>query len=149
MMLLTRNFLIFFLFIFLTLFVELKSNNVSDLSIKTCEKKNDTYKFPINDLVIPPKTCFYLNKTIFIGAYENWFGEIYFSSKLDLNSLYNSFKKLMPHKGWILVIEQRMGSEEAKEALFIYEKNNRTATITLKEKDNMSEFIVRVSPSEQ
>ena len=143
---LNRNLLIFFLFIFVTSFTELKSNSVSDLLLKACDD-DSTYELSIGDVAIPPKTCFYLKKTIFLNARQGWFGKFYFDSKLDLDSVFNHFKKHMPDKGWIILTEQRSGSQGEQDGSLIYEKDRRIATIIIKEKDYMSEFILSVNPS--
>ena len=79
-----------------------------------------------------------------VGSDENWFGQIYFNSGLDANSVFNYFKEHMPDTGWFLIMEQ-----QGNQIFLVYEKDLRTAIISISRKRSGAETILAVAPRAQ
>ena len=85
-----------------------------------------------------------LTKSVVVGSDENWFGQIYFNSGLDANAVFNYFKEHMPDTGWFLIMEQ-----QGNQIFLVYEKDLRTAIISISRKRSGADTVLAVAPRAQ
>ena len=119
------------------------SSTNGDTSIDQSISQED-YKNQFSDIEFPPETDLDLTKSVVVGSDENWFGQIYFDSELDANSVFNYFKENMPNTGWFLISEQ-----QGNIIMLVYEKDLRTATLMISRKRAGSETVLAVAPRAQ
>ena len=108
-----RNLLASLMLVFLVSCAQLESitnpggSTVSndDISIDAEPTQEDVLN-QFSDVAFPPETYLDLTKSVVVGSDENWFGQIYFNSGLDANSVFSYFKEHMPDTGWFLIMEQ-------------------------------------------
>ena len=111
---LSRNLIFCFSVIFLASCAQLESITGSggssvtnaDVSADQAPTQEDVLN-QFSDVAFPPETYLDLTKSVVVGSDENWFGQIYFNSGLDANSVFNYFKEHMPDTGWFLIMEQQ------------------------------------------
>ena len=96
------------------------------------------------DIIFPNNTVLNLKESSVKGSGENWFGDLIFDSKLKAEDVFMHFKENMPGTGWFLIIEQ-----QGKKIYLIYEKDLRTAIISIDRKRSGSEVVLSVSPRDQ
>ena len=70
--------------------------------------------------------------------------QIYFYSGLDANSVFNYLKEHMPDTGWFLIMEQ-----QGNQIFLVYEKDLRTAIISISRKRSGADTILAVAPRAQ
>ena len=146
-----RNLLASLLFVFLASCAQLESitnpggSTVSndDISIDAEPTQEDVLN-QFSDVAFPPETYLDLTKSVVVGSDENWFGQIYFNSGLDANSVFSYFKEHMPDTGWFLIMEQ-----QGNQIFLVYEKDLRTAIISISRKRSGAETILAVAPRAQ
>ena len=93
---LSRNLLFCFSVIFLASCAQLESITGSggssvtsaDVSADQAPTQEDVLN-QFSDVAFPPETYLDLTKSVVVGSDENWFGQIYFNSGLDANSVFN------------------------------------------------------------
>ena len=148
---LSRNILLSFLVIFIASCAQLESITGSggssvtsaDVSMDQAPTQEDVLN-QFSDVAFPPETYLDLTKSVVVGSDENWFGQIYFNSGLDANSVFNYFKEHMPDTGWFLIMEQ-----QGNQIFLVYEKDLRTAIISISRKRSGAETILAVAPRAQ
>ena len=148
---LSRNLLLCFSLIFLSSCAQLESITGSggssvtsaDVSADQAPTQEDVLN-QFSDVAFPPETYLDLTKSVVVGSDENWFGQIYFNSGLDANSVFNYFKEHMPDTGWFLIMEQ-----QGNQIFLVYEKDLRTAIISISRKRSGAETILAVAPRAQ
>ena len=148
---LSRNILLCFLVIFIASCAQLESITGSwgssvtsaDVSMDQAPTQEDVLN-QFSDVAFPPETYLDLTKSVVVGSDENWFGQIYFNSGLDANSVFNYFKEHMPDTGWFLIMEQ-----QGNQIFLVYEKDLRTAIISISRKRSGAETILAVAPRAQ
>ena len=146
-----RNLLVSLMFVFLVSCAQLESitnpggSTVSndDISIDAEPTQEDVLN-QFSDVAFPPETYLDLTKSVVVGSDENWFGQIYFNSGLDANSVFSYFKEHMPDTGWFLIMEQ-----QGNQIFLVYEKDLRTAIISISRKRSGAETILAVAPRAQ
>ena len=146
-----RNLLASFMLVFLVSCAQLESitnpggSTVSndDISIDAEPTQEDVLN-QFSDVAFPPETYLDLTKSVVVGSDENWFGQIYFNSGLDANSVFSYFKEHMPDTGWFLIMEQ-----QGNQIFLVYEKDLRTAIISISRKRSGAETILAVAPRAQ
>ena len=116
------------------------ASDVSNLNEPTQEDVLNQF----SDVAFPPETYLDLTKSVVVGSDENWFGQIYFNSGLDANSVFNYFKEHMPDTGWFLIMEQ-----QGNQIFLVYEKDLRTAIISISGKRSGADTILAVAPRAQ
>jgi hypothetical protein len=114
-----------------------------DISIDAEPTQEDVLN-QFSDVAFPPETYLDLTKSVVVGSDENWFGQIYFNSGLDANSVFSYFKEHMPDTGWFLIMEQ-----QGNQIFLVYEKDLRTAIISISRKRSGAETILAVAPRAQ
>ena len=102
---------------------------------------NRDYLNQFQDIPVPNDTCFNLKKSTIVGSPENWFGKVYFSSKLSAELVSMDLRERMPDTGWFLIIEK-----QGKNIYLIYEKDLRTAFILIDRKGSGSEYTIQITP---
>jgi hypothetical protein len=117
--------------------------NNSDISDDMAPTQEDVLN-QFSDVAFPPETYLDLTKSVVVGSDENWFGQIYFNSGLDANAVFNYFKEHMPDTGWFLIMEQ-----QGNQIFLVYEKDLRTAIISISRKRSGAETILAVAPRAQ
>ena len=115
----------------------------ADVSMDQAPTQEDVLN-QFSDVAFPPETYLDLTKSVVVGSDENWFGQIYFNSGLDANSVFNYFKEHMPDTGWFLIMEQ-----QGNQIFLVYEKDLRTAIISISRKRSGAETILAVAPRAQ
>ena len=148
---LSRNLLFCFSVIFIASCAQLESITGSrgssvtsaDVSADQAPTQEDVLN-QFSDVAFPPETYLDLTKSVVVGSDENWFGQIYFNSGLDANSVFNYFKEHMPDTGWFLIMEQ-----QGNQIFLVYEKDLRTAIISISRKRSGAETILAVAPRAQ
>ena len=143
-----RNLLVSLMLVFLVSCAQLESitnpggSTVSndDISIDAEPTQEDVLN-QFSDVAFPPETYLDLTKSVVVGSDENWFGQIYFNSGLDANSVFSYFKEHMPDTGWFLIMEQ-----QGNQIFLVYEKDLRTAIISISRKRSGAETILAVAP---
>ena len=105
---------------------------------------NRDYLNRFQDIPVPNDTCFNLKKSTIVGGPENWFGKVYFSSKLSAELVSMDLRERMPDTGWFLINEM-----QGRKILLIYEKDLRTAAIIVDRKRSGSEVFIAVAPRDQ
>ena len=146
-----RNLLASLMLVFLVSCAQLESitnpggSTVSndDISIDSEPTQEDVLN-QFSDVAFPPETYLDLTKSVVVGSDENWFGQIYFNSGLDANSVFSYFKEHMPDTGWFLIMEQ-----QGNQIFLVYEKDLRTAIISISRKRSGAETILAVAPRAQ
>jgi len=146
-----RNLLVSLMLVFLVSCAQLESitnpggSTVSndDISIDLEPTQEDVLN-QFSDVAFPPETYLDLTKSVVVGSDENWFGQIYFNSGLDANSVFSYFKEHMPDTGWFLIMEQ-----QGNQIFLVYEKDLRTAIISISRKRSGAETILAVAPRAQ
>ncbi|MDA8892223.1 hypothetical protein N9H74_05045 [Hyphomicrobiales bacterium] len=146
-----RNLLASLMLVFLVSCAQLESitnpggSTVSndDISIDAEPTQEDVLN-QFSDVAFPPETYLDLTKSVVVGSDENWFGQIYFNSGLDANSVFSYFKEHMPDTGWFLIMEQ-----QGNQIFLVYEKDLRTAIISISRKRSGAETILAVAPRAQ
>lgn len=146
-----RNLLASLMIVFLVSCAQLESitnpggSTVSndDISIDAEPTQEDVLN-QFSDVAFPPETYLDLTKSVVVGSDENWFGQIYFNSGLDANSVFSYFKEHMPDTGWFLIMEQ-----QGNQIFLVYEKDLRTAIISISRKRSGAETILAVAPRAQ
>ena len=146
-----RNFLLSISLIFLASCSQLQSItspggatvNNNDIMIDEEPTQQDVLN-QFSDVAFPPETYLDLTKSVVVGSDENWFGQIYFNSGLDANSVFSYFKEHMPDTGWFLIMEQ-----QGNQIFLVYEKDLRTAIISISRKRSGAETILAVAPRAQ
>ena len=146
-----RNILASLMLVFLVSCAQLESitnpggSTVSndDISIDAEPTQEDVLN-QFSDVAFPPETYLDLTKSVVVGSDENWFGQIYFNSGLDANSVFSYFKEHMPDTGWFLIMEQ-----QGNQIFLVYEKDLRTAIISISRKRSGAETILAVAPRAQ
>ena len=146
-----RNLLASLILVFLVSCAQLESitnpggSTVSndDISIDAEPTQEDVLN-QFSDVAFPPETYLDLTKSVVVGSDENWFGQIYFNSGLDANSVFSYFKEHMPDTGWFLIMEQ-----QGNQIFLVYEKDLRTAIISISRKRSGAETILAVAPRAQ
>lgn len=146
-----RNLLASLMLVFLVSCAQLESitnpggSTVSndDISINAEPTQEDVLN-QFSDVAFPPETYLDLTKSVVVGSDENWFGQIYFNSGLDANSVFSYFKEHMPDTGWFLIMEQ-----QGNQIFLVYEKDLRTAIISISRKRSGAETILAVAPRAQ
>ena len=146
-----RNLLASLMLVFLVSCAQLESitnpggSTVSndDISIDAEPTQEDVLN-QFSDVAFPPETYLDLTKSVVVGSDENWFGQIYFNSGLDANSVFSYFKEHMPDTGWFLIMEQ-----QGNQVFLVYEKDLRTAIISISRKRSGAETILAVAPRAQ
>lgn len=146
-----RNLLVSLMLVFLVSCAQLESitnpggSTVSndDISIDSEPTQEDVLN-QFSDVAFPPETYLDLTKSVVVGSDENWFGQIYFNSGLDANSVFSYFKEHMPDTGWFLIMEQ-----QGNQIFLVYEKDLRTAIISISRKRSGAETILAVAPRAQ
>ena len=146
-----RNLLVSLMLVFLVSCAQLESitnpggSTVSndDISIDAGPTQEDVLN-QFSDVAFPPETYLDLTKSVVVGSDENWFGQIYFNSGLDANSVFSYFKEHMPDTGWFLIMEQ-----QGNQIFLVYEKDLRTAIISISRKRSGAETILAVAPRAQ
>ena len=146
-----RNLLVSLMLVFLVSCAQLESitnpggSTVSndDISIDAEPTQEDVLN-QFSDVAFPPETYLDLTKSVVVGSDENWFGQIYFNSGLDANSVFSYFKEHMPDTGWFLIMEQ-----QGNQIFLVYEKDLRTAIISISRKRSGAETILAVAPRAQ
>lgn len=146
-----RNLLVSLILVFLVSCAQLESitnpggSTVSndDISIDAEPTQEDVLN-QFSDVAFPPETYLDLTKSVVVGSDENWFGQIYFNSGLDANSVFSYFKEHMPDTGWFLIMEQ-----QGNQIFLVYEKDLRTAIISISRKRSGAETILAVAPRAQ
>ena len=119
------------------------STSVSEVSEANEPTQEDVLN-QFSDVAFPPETYLDLTKSVVVGSDENWFGQIYFNSGLDANSVFNYFKEHMPDTGWFLIMEQ-----QGNQIFLVYEKDLRTAIISISRKRSGADTILAVAPRAQ
>ena len=120
-----------------------RSKCVSEVSDANEPTQEDVLN-QFSDVAFPPETYLDLTKSVVVGSDENWFGQIYFNSGLDANSVFNYFKEHMPDTGWFLIMEQ-----QGNQIFLVYEKDLRTAIISISRKRSGADTILAVAPRAQ
>mgnify|MGYP001499375672 FL=1 len=146
-----RNLLVSLMLVFLVSCAQLESitnpggSTVSndDISIDLEPTQEDVLN-QFSDVAFPPETYLDLTKSVVVGSDENWFGQIYFNSGLDANSVFSYFKEHMPDTGWFLIMEQ-----QGNQIFLVYEKDLRTAIISISRKRSGAETVLAVAPRAQ
>ena len=146
-----RNLLVSLMLVFLVSCAQLESitnpggSTVSndDISIDIQPTQEDVLN-QFSDVAFPPETYLDLTKSVVVGSDENWFGQIYFNSGLDANSVFSYFKEHMPDTGWFLIMEQ-----QGNQIFLVYEKDLRTAIISISRKRSGAETVLAVAPRAQ
>ena len=146
-----RNLLVSLMLVFLVSCAQLESitnpggSTVSndDISIDLEPTQEDVLN-QFSDVAFPPETYLDLTKSVVVGSDENWFGQIYFNSGLDANSAFSYFKEHMPDTGWFLIMEQ-----QGNQIFLVYEKDLRTAIISISRKRSGAETVLAVAPRAQ
>jgi len=146
-----RNLLVSISLIFLASCAQLQSItspggatvNNNDIMIDEEPTQQDVLN-QFSDVAFPPETYLDLTKSVVVGSDENWFGQIYFNSGLDANDVFNYFKEHMPDTGWFLIMEQ-----QGNHVFLVYEKDLRTAIISITRKRSGAETILAVAPRAQ
>tara|TARA_B100000768_G_scaffold11590_1_gene11439 strand:- start:27 stop:479 length:453 start_codon:yes stop_codon:yes gene_type:complete len=146
-----RNLLVSLMLVFLVSCAQLESitnpggSTVSndDISIDAEPTQEDVLN-QFSDVAFPPETYLDLTKSVVVGSDENWFGQIYFNSGLDANSVFSYFKEHMPDTGWFLIMEQ-----QGNQIFLVYEKDLRTAIISISRKRSGAETVLAVAPRAQ
>ena len=146
-----RNLLVSLMLVFLVSCAQLESitnpggSTVSndDISIDAGPTQEDVLN-QFSDVAFPPETYLDLTKSVVVGSDENWFGQIYFNSGLDANSVFSYFKEHMPDTGWFLIMEQ-----QGNQIFLVYEKDLRTAIISISRKRSGAETVLAVAPRAQ
>ena len=146
-----RSFLVTLTFVFLASCAQLESiTNPGGSTVSNSDFSEDqvpTQEDVLNqfsDVAFPPETFLDLTKSVVVGSDENWFGQIYFNSGLDANAVFNYFKEHMPDTGWFLIMEQ-----QGNQVFLVYEKDLRTAIISISRKRSGAETILAVAPRAQ
>ena len=146
-----RSFLVTLIFVFLASCTQLESiTNPGGSTVSNSDFSEDqapTQEDVLNqfsDVAFPPETFLDLTKSVVVGSDENWFGQIYFNSGLDANAVFNYFKEHMPDTGWFLIMEQ-----QGNQVFLVYEKDLRTAIISISRKRSGAETILAVAPRAQ
>ena len=98
----------------------------------------------INDIAFPPNTVIDIPSSLIMGSDENWFGQLFFISELDANEVFAYFKEHMPDTGWFLIMEQ-----QGNQIFLVYEKDLRTAIISISRKRSGADTILAVAPRAQ
>ena len=119
------------------------STSVSEVS-ETNEPTQEDVLNQFSDVAFSPETYLDLTKSVVVGSDENWFGQIYFNSGLDANAVFNYFKEHMPDTGWFLIMEQ-----QGNQIFLVYEKDLRTAIISISRKRSGADTILAVAPRAQ
>ena len=102
---------------------------------------NRDYLNRFQDIPVPNDTCFNLKKSTIVGGPENWFGKVYFSSKLSAELVSMDLRERMPETGWFLISEQ-----VGKEIYLTYERDLSIAVILIDRKRSGSEYTIQVTP---
>jgi hypothetical protein len=146
-----RSCLVTLIFVFLASCAQLESiTNPGGSTVSNSDFSEDqapTQEDVLNqfsDVAFPPETFLDLTKSVVVGSDENWFGQIYFNSGLDANAVFNYFKEHMPDTGWFLIMEQ-----QGNQVFLVYEKDLRTAIISISRKRSGAETILAVAPRAQ
>ena len=98
----------------------------------------------INDIAFPPNTVIDIPSSLIMGSDENWYGQLFFISELDANEVFAYFKEHMPDTGWFLIMEQ-----QGNQIFLVYEKDLRTAIISISRKRSGADTILAVAPRAQ
>ena len=145
-----RTFFVFMLVFLLSSCAEIASltNPGSSTSVSEVSESNEPTQEDVlnqfSDVAFPPETYLDLTTSVVVGSDENWFGQIYFNSGLDANSVFNYFKEHMPDTGWFLIMEQ-----QGNQIFLVYEKDLRTAIISISRKRSGADTILAVAPRAQ
>ena len=145
-----RTFFIFIIVFTLASCAEISSltNPGSSTSVSEVSEANEPTQEDVlnqfSDVAFPPETYLGLTKSVVVGSDENWFGQIYFNSGLDANAVFNYFKEHMPDTGWFLIKEQ-----QGNQIFLVYEKDLRTAIISISRKRSGADTILAVAPRAQ
>jgi hypothetical protein len=148
---LSRNILVSFLVIFLASCAQLESITNSGRSTMSSddmfaqeEPTQEDLRNQFQDIPFPNDTSLNLLESSVKGSGENWFGDLIFDSKLNAEDVFMHFKEYMPDTGWFLINEM-----QGKKILLIYEKDLRTAAISVDRKRSGSEVFIAVAPRDQ
>ena len=145
-----RTFFIFIIVFTLASCAEISSltNPGSSTSVSEVSEANEPTQEDVlnqfSDVAFPQETFLDLTKSVVVGSDENWFGQIYFNSGLDANAVFNYFKEHMPDTGWFLIMEQ-----QGNQIFLVYEKDLRTAIISISRKRSGADTILAVAPRAQ
>ena len=147
-----RNLLVSLMLVFLVSCAQLESitnpggSTVSndDIYAQEEEPTQEDLQNQFQDIPFPDDTFLNLAESSVNGSGENWFGDLIFSSKLSAELVFMHFRDHMPDTGWFLIIEQ-----QGKKIYLIYEKDLRTAVISIDRKRSGSDVALSVVPRDQ
>lgn len=105
--------------------------NTSNTSAPDEESHPEPYNpADFNDLLIPSELTWSREKSMVVNTESFAGGVLYFSGRVEVNSLTDFFLTTMPRKNWKLV-----GSVKYRDVLLAFTKPNKTCTITIKQSE--------------